>query len=101
MVFLVLFQVFLIYLNSLYNIYIEQLKERMSNVIISESSENNGYTSYSINKGEQIVFCLRSKKDNNHLHDLNLLMYVALHEMAHVACPEIGHTDLFKEIFAL
>ena len=26
-------------------------------------------------------------------------MYVALHEMAHVACPEVGHGDLFKKIF--
>ena len=26
-------------------------------------------------------------------------MYVALHEMAHIACPEIGHGDLFKKIF--
>ena len=27
-------------------------------------------------------------------------MYVALHEIAHIACPEYGHTDLFKKIFA-
>jgi hypothetical protein len=26
-------------------------------------------------------------------------MYVALHEMAHIACPEIGHGELFKKIF--
>ena len=26
-------------------------------------------------------------------------MYVAIHEMAHMACPEIGHDDLFKKIF--
>ena len=54
---------------------------------------------YSVNKGEQIVFCLRSKNTGK-LHSLNLVMYVALHEMAHVACPEYGHTKLFKKIFA-
>ena len=27
-------------------------------------------------------------------------MYVALHELAHVACPELHHTPLFKKIFA-
>ena len=37
---------------------------------------------------------------SNELHDLNLLMYVALHEMAHVGCKEYGHTPLFKKIFA-
>jgi hypothetical protein len=26
-------------------------------------------------------------------------MYVALHEMAHIACPEVGHGELFKKIF--
>ena len=63
--------------------------------------KNTVYTSYSINKGEQIVFCLRSKMIRNKLHDFNLIMYVVLHEMAHVGCPEIGHTELFKKIFAL
>jgi len=83
-----------------YKQYIDQLKEKIAYVIINESTENNSYTSYSVNKGEQIVFCLRSKIDNN-LHDINLIMYVALHELAHVASPEYGHTQLFKKIFAL
>jgi predicted metal-dependent hydrolase len=26
-------------------------------------------------------------------------MYVVIHEMAHFACPEIGHGELFKKIF--
>lgn len=82
-----------------YKEYIQQLDERISNVIINESSPDSSYTSYSVNKGEQIVFCLRSKYDGS-LHDINLLMYVAIHEMAHVACPEYGHTDLFKKIFS-
>lgn len=80
--------------------YIEALSRRINNIIINESSEDSVYTSYSINKGEQLVFCLRSKKNKNKIHDLNLLMYVVLHEMAHIASPEYGHTELFKKIFA-
>ncbi len=84
-----------------YEKYIDQLNEKIQYTKIQESTDNGVYTSYSINKGEQIVFCLRSRKNNsNKLHDLNLLMYVVIHEMAHVACPEFGHTPLFKEIFA-
>lgn len=82
-----------------YKPYIEQLKKRISGVIINESDEDSAYTSYSVNKGEQIVFCLRSKYDSK-LHDINLVMYVALHEIAHVGCPEMNHTPLFKKIFA-
>jgi len=66
---------------------------------IYEGAENSEYTSYSVNKGEEIVFCLKSKITKQ-IHDLNLLMYVALHEVSHLACPEIDHTPLFKKIFA-
>ena len=65
---------------------------------IYETSLNSKYTSYSINKGEELVFCLRCKQTNN-LHSLNLLTYVAVHEMAHTACSETGHTPLFNHIF--
>lgn len=78
---------------------IEQLHTKIQDAIINESSEDSSYTSYSVNKGEQIIFCLRSKRTNE-LHDINLLMYVVLHEMAHVGCKEYGHTQLFKKIFA-
>jgi len=84
---------------SKYKEYIEQLDERINDVVINESSADSSYTSYSVNKGEQIVYCIRSKYDGT-IHGVNLLMYVALHEMAHVACPEYGHGDLFKKIFA-
>lgn len=83
-----------------YEKYIEQMHNKLKKTKIQESTDNGVYTSYSINKGEQIIFCLRSRRETGKLHELNLLMYVVLHELAHVACPEYGHTDLFKEIFA-
>lgn len=83
-----------------YEKYIEQMHNKLKKTKIQESTDNGIYTSYSVNKGEQIIFCLRSRRNNGKLHDLNLLMYVVLHELAHVACPEYGHTELFKEIFA-
>ena len=82
-----------------YKKYINQLSRNIKHIKIQEGGNNDKYTSYSINKGEQIVFCLRSKRDDK-LHDINLVMYVVLHELSHVACPEYGHTPLFKKIFA-
>ena len=81
--------------------YIQQLNTRMQDTKIMEKLDNDDTTSYSINKGQEIVFCVRSKDPShpNRIHDVNLVMYVALHEMAHVACPEYGHTELFKKIF--
>ena len=62
---------------------------------ISESSPGNSYTSYSINKGEKIVFCIRAKKKSNKLMDLNTMMFVAIHELAHLMSKSIGHTPEF------
>jgi hypothetical protein len=63
-----------------------------------ETPGDEKYTSYTVNKGEKIYFCLRSKVLNE-IHDMNTLLYVVIHEMAHVACPEYGHTPLFYSIF--
>lgn len=61
---------------------------------ISESSDRDAYTSYSINKGEKIVLCIRSKKTKE-IQEFNLLMYVAIHELAHLMTKELGHTEEF------
>ena len=81
-----------------YKPYILQLSERLEDPILTENSPGGKYTSYTVNKGEEIALCLRSKRTNR-LEDINLVMYVTLHEMAHVACPELDHTALFTEIF--
>ena len=83
-----------------YKQYIEQLSDRINDVTISENNNKDNTTAYSVNKGEELVLCLRSKKDVNKFHDLNTLMYVILHEISHIACPEYNHTPLFKKIFA-
>ena len=61
---------------------------------ISESLPNTNYTSYSVNKGEKLVFCIRSKK-NHKLIDINTMMFVAIHELAHVMTKSVGHTEEF------
>jgi len=59
---------------------------------LSEGVDTPGYTSYSVNKGEKIVLCLRNK---DKLVDLNTMMFVVLHEFAHLATQSIGHTEEF------
>lgn len=78
--------------------YIKDLVSRTKKINIMETPQDEKYTSYTINKGEKIVLCLRSKLLDN-IHDMNTIMYVVIHEMAHVGCPEYGHTPLFKKIF--
>lgn len=78
--------------------YIIPFCHRIKNLNLCETLPNGEYTSYTFNKGEEIGLCLRSG-NNGRFHDTNLIMYVLLHELAHVACPEMDHTELFKKIF--
>jgi hypothetical protein len=63
---------------------------------LKEGVSTPGYTSYSINKGEQIVLCLRN---NDKLVDINTMLFVVLHEFAHLATESIGHTEEFWDNF--
>lgn len=87
-----------------YQNYIEQFCNQIKDVTLAENAPNGEYTSYTLNKGEEINLCLRSR-ENKKLHDMNLIMYVVLHELSHVACPKSdfdpndSHTPLFKKIF--
>lgn len=62
---------------------------------ITEAGKNNQYTSYSINKGEKIVFCIRHKEDKEELVDENTMTFVSIHELAHIMTESVGHTDEF------
>jgi len=66
---------------------------------IVETEPESQYTSYSINKGEKIVLCLRSRDGQNRLVKENVLMFVALHELAHIMTKSVGHTDEFWDNF--
>jgi len=53
-------------------------------------------TSYSENKGEKIVVCLRDKTTPPYpLIDENTVMFVLIHEMSHLMTSSIGHTPEF------
>ena len=73
-----------------------RLKQNFKPNNIKEGIDNPNYTSYSINKGEQIVLCLRSHKK---LMDLNTIMFVVLHELSHICTLSIGHTPEFWDNF--
>lgn len=77
---------------------IKLLTSRYNHERLYESAPSINYTSYSVNKGEKIYLCLRSKKDNK-IHKMNVIMYVVLHELAHVGSVSIGHNKEFYDNF--
>jgi len=65
-----------------------------------ESTPDAEHTSYSVNKGEKIHLCLRQREgENETLVDENIMTFVALHEMAHVITPTLGHGPDFWNNF--
>ena len=67
---------------------------------IYETLPTSEFTAYSENKGEKLAFCLDTEKNSQgRLIDMNTLMYVALHEVSHIATQSIGHNDEFWENF--
>ncbi len=57
-------------------------------------------TSYTINKGASMHLCLRNKLNPQQLANPNDLLFVLLHESAHIAnYNDTGHTPRFWQVF--
>lgn len=79
---------------------VKQLVQNFNPTTIKETLPTSEYTAYSENKGEKLAFCLNKKKNNNdNLIDSNTLMFVAVHEIAHIMTTSIGHTEEFWNNF--
>lgn len=84
--------------------YIKHLRNTYSNSSISEAAIDDNYTTFTINKKDMHI-CLRSRDHHKKLYDINDLMYVVIHELAHMANYDLdgnpinGHEKQFQEIF--
>lgn len=74
---------------------IRTMIERFKPENMCESNIRDTTTSYSEDKGQRIVICLRQKTQGYPLVDENTVMFVVLHEMAHLMTSSIGHTPEF------
>jgi len=67
---------------------------------IMETLPTSKYTAYSENKGEKIAFCLnKTREGEDNMIDEHTLMFVAIHELSHVATKSIGHKTEFWDNF--
>lgn len=80
------------------------LQARYNHNILSEAAIDDRYTSFTINKKDMHI-CLRTRDQDELIYDINILMYVVLHELAHFTNfdtngnPIEGHGDEFVQIF--
>ena len=57
------------------------------------------FTAYSENKGQKLAFCLNTTKKGEERIDENTLMFVAIHELSHIASEKVGHGEEFWSNF--
>lgn len=79
----------------------KKLEDRTQNTEFMENAKKfppKKETSYTVNKGDRVVLCVVDYSTME-LYDMNTLMYVVIHELAHIANDTIGHDDSFYSIF--
>jgi hypothetical protein len=76
---------------------VKRFVDRFSPEVFTENDMGSDSTAYSDNKGDSIVICLRDKTQPPKfpLVPENTVMFVVLHEMAHLMTESIGHTPEF------
>jgi hypothetical protein len=96
------------YLDSQLPYLGERIIQLMNNYNVDQIYEisplnPSGSTSYTENKGEKLVLCLRKKEangENKHeLHDVNTIMFVVLHELTHIMNDQWGHKEQYWRMF--
>jgi len=80
------------------DIRVDRLIKRLHNIKLEESPDEPNTSSYTLNKGELIALCVRHK-DTKDIHDYELLQFVVIHELAHVASVSTGHNAEFLKNF--
>ena len=66
-----------------------------------EATPDAAHTSYSVNKGEAVHFCLREREGKNEsLVKEDSVTFVSIHEMGHMITETIGHGPDFWNNFA-
>lgn len=67
----------------------------------TEATPDAEFTSYSVNKGESVFFCLRQREGQDEsLVAEDIITFVAIHEMGHMITRTIGHGPDFWNNFA-
>lgn len=86
--------------NDTYNIISNMLLNYNPDEFYENDPRFSKDTSYTVNKGKSMHLCLRNRDDPTKLISDNDVLFVLLHESAHIAnYNDHGHTQRFWEVF--
>ena len=75
---------------------VKRLCKRYNPDRLGENVEYKSYKAYSVNKGEEIVLCVRDE-NGKLIRDKNTMKFVLIHELAHVMTVENGHPPINRK----
>jgi hypothetical protein len=78
---------------------VKRIKKRYNPRTLSESKIQEDLTSYTINKGESISLCVRTRDTHDKLYNDNILFGVLVHELSHVGSIGVDHGPEFVKNF--
>ena len=79
---------------------VKRLRRRFDPLRMVETTSKSKSTAFTINKGQKLSVCLRPKKSTeSSIYDMNTLLYVSIHELAHIMSVTIGHNAEFYQNF--
>jgi hypothetical protein len=83
---------------------VEKLLTRYNpdNLVENSFKDPGGDTAYSLDKGAIMAICLRDKRPGptyGKIHDIGILTFVTIHEMAHIALDIMDHPPEFWSMF--
>ena len=73
---------------------VKRLTEKFKPNRIIEHMPGNQYVAHSVDKGEELSLCIRAKGTDKFMDD-QIILFVAIHELAHIMTVSTGHTDEF------
>ena len=74
-------------------------KYNPDNIVENSPYRDTNDTSYTVDKGSILALCIRNNPDGS-LVELNTMMFVVLHELAHTAINDTSHTPEFWKAFS-
>lgn len=89
----------LLLINSFSNEKENKYKRLINNYnpdTLNENLNTKSYKAYSLNKGEEIVICIRND-DGTLIDDDNTILFVVIHELSHIMTKKTGHPPIFWE----
>lgn len=88
-------------------ILLSEIKKKLNKTYKSNSLQENypnvigKDVSYNLDKGNVISICLRNYNNPDEFHEMNDLMFVAIHELSHSCNKSYGHDKKFWKIFRI